>query len=89
MTCPLMKRGLGREHRPWMLQQLLRGREYSSYSVAHEGQLVMHSDNEASLSCLDYAHINSKQVSFYHPTAMLALLQRSYYGMQPLQWPLF
>ncbi|BDA48532.1 hypothetical protein COCOBI_12-2120 [Coccomyxa sp. Obi] len=50
------------EHKPWMLQQLLRGREYSSYSVAHEGQLVMHSDNEASLSCLDYSHINSKQI---------------------------
>lgn len=59
------------EHRPWMLQQLLRGREYSSYSVAHEGQLVMHSDNEACLSCLDYAHINSKQVDFWYLPAML------------------
>lgn len=50
------------EARPWMLQQLLQGCEFSSYSVAHEGQLVMHSDNEACLSCLDYAHINSQQV---------------------------
>lgn len=65
------------EHRPWMLQQLLRGREYSSYSVAHEGQLVMHSDNEACLSCLDYAHINSKQVDSRKPSALLLAVHGS------------
>ena len=36
-----------RRDQPWMLQQLLQGSEYSSYSIAHEGRLVLHSDTEA------------------------------------------
>lgn len=51
------------ESKPWMLQQFLTGAEYSSYSIAHNGRVVMHSDNEACLSCLDYAHVDSQPVS--------------------------
>jgi hypothetical protein len=50
------------ESRPWILQQFLSGAEYSSYSIAHEGQVVLHSDNEACLSCLDYAHMDDPAV---------------------------
>jgi hypothetical protein len=50
------------EAKPWMLQQFLVGAEYSSYSVAHKGRVVLHSDNEACLSCLDYAHVGSPEV---------------------------
>jgi hypothetical protein len=46
---------------PWMLQQLLSGTEYSSYTVAHRGHVLAHSDNEACLSCLDYEHVDSQQ----------------------------
>ena len=48
--------------KPWMLQQLLTGTEYSSYTLAHQGKILAHSDNEACLSCLDYAHVGSTQV---------------------------
>lgn len=48
--------------RPWMLQRLLAGTEYSSYTLAHRGKILAHSDNEACLSCLDYAHVGSQQV---------------------------
>lgn len=50
------------ESKPWQLQQFLTGAEYSSYSIAHNGHVVMHSDNEACLSCLDYAHVDSQPV---------------------------
>ena len=50
--------------KPWMLQRLLAGMEYSSYTLAHRGRVLAHSDNEACLSCLDYAHVDSTQVPF-------------------------
>ena len=48
--------------RPWMLQRMLAGIEYSSYTLAHRGAILAHSDNEACLSCLDYEHVDSQQV---------------------------
>ncbi len=39
----------------WMLQQLLQGTEFSSYSVAHEGHLILHCDTVACASNLRYA----------------------------------
>jgi hypothetical protein len=50
------------EEQPWMLQQLLRGKEYSSYSIAFEGQLVLHSDTRARASNLRYLHTDNQQV---------------------------
>lgn len=50
------------EDAPWMLQQLLRGSEYSSYSIAHKGHLVLHSDTEARASNLRYHDTNNHQV---------------------------
>ena len=50
------------EDQPWMLQQLLQGSEYSSYSIAHAGHLVLHSDTEARASNLRYLDTNSREV---------------------------
>ena len=50
------------EDQPWMLQQLLQGSEFSSYSIAHEGHLVLHSDTEARASNLRYLDTNSREV---------------------------
>ena len=47
---------------PWQLQQKLRGREFSCNTIAFEGRVVAHADNEACLSCLNYRHIGDKQV---------------------------
>ena len=44
------------EEQPWLLQTFLQGPEYSCYTLAHQGQVVAHVDNLASLSCLNYAH---------------------------------
>ncbi len=45
------------ETQPWLLQQFIRGPEYACYSVVHAGNIVAHADNEAELSCLNYAHV--------------------------------
>ena len=50
------------EDQPWMLQQLLQGSEFSSYSIAHKGHLVLHSDTEARASNLRYLDTNSREV---------------------------
>jgi hypothetical protein len=50
------------EEQPWMLQQLLRGKEYSSYSIASEGRLILHSDTPARASNLRYLHTDNQQV---------------------------
>ncbi|CAK0738655.1 hypothetical protein CVIRNUC_001074 [Coccomyxa viridis] len=50
------------EDQPWMLQQLLQGSEFSSYSIAHEGHLVLHSDTEARASNLRYLDTNSREI---------------------------
>ena len=47
---------------PWQLQQKLTGREFSCNTIAHEGRVVAHADNEACLSCLDYSHVGDTQV---------------------------
>jgi len=50
------------EDQPWMLQQLLQGTEFSSYSVAHEGHLILHSDTLACASNLRYLNLDDHQV---------------------------
>ncbi|KAK9820313.1 hypothetical protein WJX72_008811 [[Myrmecia] bisecta] len=47
---------------PWMLQQFLTGQEFSCYTIAHEGQVKAHADNEASISCLSYEHVGSEDI---------------------------
>jgi hypothetical protein len=47
---------------PWLLQQFMRGPEYASYSIVHNGNVVAHADNIAELSCLNYAHVGSPEV---------------------------
>ncbi|KAK9831523.1 hypothetical protein WJX81_005430 [Elliptochloris bilobata] len=47
---------------PWQLQQMLKGREFSCNTIAHEGRVVAHADNEACLSCLYYNHVGEKQI---------------------------
>ena len=50
------------EDQPWMLQQLLHGIEYSSYSVAHEGEVILHCDTVARASNLRYLNVDDRQV---------------------------
>ena len=50
------------EDQPWMLQQLLQGTEFSSYSIAHEGHLILHCDTVACASNLRYANVGDHQV---------------------------
>lgn len=50
---------------PWLLQQFLRGPEYASYSIVHEGNVVAHADNVAELSCLNYAHVGNPEVQWF------------------------
>ena len=45
-----------------MLQQLLQGTEFSSYSIAHEGHLILHCDTVACASNLRYANVGDHQV---------------------------
>ena len=45
-----------------MLQQLLQGTEFSSYSVAHEGHLILHCDTVACASNLRYVDVGDRQV---------------------------
>ena len=63
--------------RPWMLQRMLAGTEYSSYTLAHRGRILAHSDNEACLSCLDYEHVDSQQVTL-NPLYTLNLKNRQW-----------
>eukprot|EP00878_Enallax_costatus_P031410 GHUV01034351.1.p1 GENE.GHUV01034351.1~~GHUV01034351.1.p1 ORF type:complete len:435 (+),score=89.55 GHUV01034351.1:118-1305(+) len=44
------------EQQPWILQEFIRGKEYSCYSLAANGRLVAHSDTLAELSNLNFAH---------------------------------
>ena len=53
---------------PWILQQYLNGREYSCYTVADEGRIVAHSDNIASLSCLNFGHVDSREIAEWMET---------------------
>ena len=53
---------------PWILQQFLNGREYSCYTVADEGRIVAHSDNIASLSCLNFGHVDSREIAEWMET---------------------
>ncbi len=53
---------------PWILQQYLTGREYSCYTVADEGRIVAHSDNIASLSCLNFGHVDSREIAEWMET---------------------
>lgn len=48
--------------RRWLLQQFLQGPEYSCYTLAYKGRPVAHVDNQAELSCLNYAHVGIPQV---------------------------
>ena len=44
-----------------MLQQLLHGTEFSSYSVAHEGHVILHCDTVARASNLRYLNVDDRQ----------------------------
>lgn len=48
---------------PWLLQQFLKGPEYSSYTIADNGRMVAHCDNVACLSCLQYKHVDIPEVT--------------------------
>ena len=47
--------------KPWLLQQLLKGREYSCNAIAYRGHVVAFADTDAQLSNLNYAHIGVPQ----------------------------
>eukprot|EP00877_Chromochloris_zofingiensis_P006591 jgi/Chrzof1/2185/Cz11g05110.t1 len=44
------------DSQPWILQQFIKGPEYSCFTIAHEGRVVAHADTTASLSNLNYAY---------------------------------
>lgn len=48
--------------RPWIVQEYMDGEELSTYAIAYKGRVLAYADNEASLSCLSYAHIESKEI---------------------------
>jgi hypothetical protein len=41
---------------------LLQGKEYSCYSLAHEGRVVAHADTAAELSNLNYQHCTHPRI---------------------------
>lgn len=41
---------------PWTCQSYVKGSEYSSCAIAHEGALTMFTDSSASISCFNYKH---------------------------------
>lgn len=75
------------EDQPWMLQQLLQGTEFSSYSVAHEGHLILHCDTVARASNLRYADVGDRQVRGPVILALLTTvdLQARLYMLQTLR----
>ena len=50
------------QQRPWIVQQFMDGEELSTYAIAYKGRVLAYADNEASLSCLSYGHIESKEI---------------------------
>ena len=47
--------------KPWLLQHLLKGQEYSCNAIAYRGHVVAFADTDAQLSNLNYAHIGVPQ----------------------------
>jgi len=41
---------------PWVAQAFVKGVEYSTCAVAHQGSLAMYTDNVASISCFNYEY---------------------------------
>lgn len=48
--------------RPWIVQEYMDGEELSTYAIAYKGKVLAYADNEASISCLSYGHIESKEI---------------------------
>lgn len=44
------------ESTPWTCQEFIKGDEYSTCAVSHEGKLTMYTDNFASISCFNYKY---------------------------------
>ena len=47
---------------PWLVQAFLKGTEYSTCAIAHQGKLALFTDNEASISCFNYRHAGNKEI---------------------------
>ncbi len=65
------------EAQPWLLQQFLRGPEYASYSIVAGSNVIAHVDNEAELSCLNYAHVGQSEVRCQRSRATPDIWSRS------------
>ena len=50
------------KQRPWIVQQYMDGEETSTYAIAVDGKVIAYADNEASISCLSYEHIESREI---------------------------
>lgn len=50
------------ESRPFMLQQLMKGPEFSCYALADHGRLVAHADTKAQLSNLNFKHMGRPEI---------------------------
>ncbi len=48
--------------RPFMLQQLMNGPEFSCYALADKGRLVAHADTSAKLSNLNFKHLGRSEI---------------------------
>lgn len=48
--------------RPFMLQQLMHGPEFSCYALADKGRLVAHADTSAQLSNLNFKHLGRPEI---------------------------
>ena len=49
---------------PWTCQAFVKGQEYSSCAIAHEGSVTMFTDNAASISCFNYKYQGDERL--YH-----------------------
>ena len=47
---------------PWLVQEFIKGNEYSTCAIAHEGALALFTDNAASISCFNYEPAREPQL---------------------------
>jgi predicted ATP-grasp superfamily ATP-dependent carboligase len=47
---------------PWVCQEFVKGQEYSTCAIAHQGSLTLFTDNKASISCFNYQQAGERKL---------------------------
>merc|ERR1711871_11066 len=47
---------------PWVCQEFIKGQEYSTCAIAHQGSLTLFTDNKASISCFNYQQAGERKL---------------------------